>query len=254
MGKGMVRLLAILGVLLMALGSVGWWLETRVLDADGFGDVVAKTSQRQDVRDYLAEPGDAAAGTGLELRLGGAARRDRGDLGRDRYAAVTRRTSTSSSPAPTADLPGRRAARRVSVDSAEAAVGVRSGARDDQPRAGQEAAAQHARRDDDHLAVGAPSTRCSVRASGCERSTSRSSSPASDSSILVAYPRARPCACGAGDRYHAAITGALGVGIGAATGAFASVAATSVRPGRRGRGVHRRARRTARRRRDGDRR
>ena len=51
----MVRLLAILGVLLMALGSVGWWLSTRVLDADGFADVAAKASQRQEVRDYIAD-------------------------------------------------------------------------------------------------------------------------------------------------------------------------------------------------------
>ena len=50
-----VRLLAVLGVLLMALGSTGWWLTTRVLSADGFGDVVAKASQRQEVRDYIAD-------------------------------------------------------------------------------------------------------------------------------------------------------------------------------------------------------
>src|SRR5690242_6056282 len=55
MGRGMVRLLAVLGVLLMVLGSLGWWLSTRVLDADGFGDVAAKASQRREVRDYIAD-------------------------------------------------------------------------------------------------------------------------------------------------------------------------------------------------------
>jgi hypothetical protein len=48
-------LLAALGALLMVLGSFGWWLSTRVLDADGFADVVAKASQRVEVRDYIAD-------------------------------------------------------------------------------------------------------------------------------------------------------------------------------------------------------
>src|SRR5690242_9709514 len=55
MGRGMVRLLAVMGVLLIVLGSLGWWLSTRVLDADGFGDVAAKASQRREVRDYIAD-------------------------------------------------------------------------------------------------------------------------------------------------------------------------------------------------------
>src|SRR4051812_15026920 len=55
LGRWAVRLLALLGVLLMALGSTGWWLTTRVLSAQGFGDVVAKASQRQEVRDYIAD-------------------------------------------------------------------------------------------------------------------------------------------------------------------------------------------------------
>ena len=41
--------------LLMVLGTFGWWLSTRVLDADGFADVVAKASQREEVRDYIAD-------------------------------------------------------------------------------------------------------------------------------------------------------------------------------------------------------
>jgi hypothetical protein len=39
----------------MVLGSFGWWLSTRVLAADGFADVVAKASQRVEVRDYVAD-------------------------------------------------------------------------------------------------------------------------------------------------------------------------------------------------------
>jgi hypothetical protein len=39
----------------MVLGSFGWWLSTRVLEADGFADVVAKSSQKVEVRDYIAD-------------------------------------------------------------------------------------------------------------------------------------------------------------------------------------------------------
>ncbi len=39
----------------MVLGAFGWWLSTRVLDADGFADVVAKSSQQVEVRDYVAD-------------------------------------------------------------------------------------------------------------------------------------------------------------------------------------------------------
>jgi hypothetical protein len=50
-----VRWLALLGVALVVLGTFGWWLSTRVLEADGFADVVAKASQREEVRDYIAD-------------------------------------------------------------------------------------------------------------------------------------------------------------------------------------------------------
>ena len=55
LGRWGVRLLAALGVVLLLLGSFGWWMSTRVLDANGFADVAAKTSERQDVRDYVAD-------------------------------------------------------------------------------------------------------------------------------------------------------------------------------------------------------
>src|SRR5689334_25348778 len=54
-GRGTVRWLSLLGVVLVALGAFGWWMSTRVLDADGFGDVAAKASQRVEVRDYIAD-------------------------------------------------------------------------------------------------------------------------------------------------------------------------------------------------------
>jgi hypothetical protein len=54
-GRNTVRLLGILGVFLVLLSACGWWLSTRVLDANGFADVVAKSSQRDEVRDYIAD-------------------------------------------------------------------------------------------------------------------------------------------------------------------------------------------------------
>jgi hypothetical protein len=39
----------------MVLGAFGWWLSTRVLEAEGFADVVAKSSQHVEVRDYVAD-------------------------------------------------------------------------------------------------------------------------------------------------------------------------------------------------------
>jgi hypothetical protein len=50
-----VRVLAALGALLMVLGAFGWWLSTRVLEADGFADVVAKASQKVEVRKYIGD-------------------------------------------------------------------------------------------------------------------------------------------------------------------------------------------------------
>ena len=50
-----MRGVAVLGVVMISLGAVGWWLSTRVLDAEGFADVVAQASQREQVRDYVAD-------------------------------------------------------------------------------------------------------------------------------------------------------------------------------------------------------
>ena len=44
-----------LGCALLVLGLTGWWMATRVLDDDGFADVVATASQRPAVRDYIGE-------------------------------------------------------------------------------------------------------------------------------------------------------------------------------------------------------
>ncbi len=54
-GRWTCRLLSILGIALIILSITGWWLSTRILDDEGFGDVVAKTSQQSAVRDYIAD-------------------------------------------------------------------------------------------------------------------------------------------------------------------------------------------------------
>jgi hypothetical protein len=55
MGRGRVRLLAVLGSLLIIVASVGWWLDTRVIDHQGFGDVVAQSTQQSEMRDYIGD-------------------------------------------------------------------------------------------------------------------------------------------------------------------------------------------------------
>jgi hypothetical protein len=55
MGRGGVRASAVVGCILLVLASVGWWLDSRVLDDAGFADVVTQASQRQPVRDYIAD-------------------------------------------------------------------------------------------------------------------------------------------------------------------------------------------------------
>ena len=54
-GRWTARLLSLLGIAFIILGLTGWWLTTRVLDDDGFGDVAAKTVQQQAVRDYIGD-------------------------------------------------------------------------------------------------------------------------------------------------------------------------------------------------------
>jgi hypothetical protein len=54
-GRWTARLLSLLGIALIILSLTGWWLTTRVLDDEGFGDVAAKTVQQQAVRDYIGD-------------------------------------------------------------------------------------------------------------------------------------------------------------------------------------------------------
>src|SRR5690349_5882697 len=49
------RMLSLVGIALIILSLTGWWLSTRVLDDEGFGDVVAKTAQQGAVRDYIGD-------------------------------------------------------------------------------------------------------------------------------------------------------------------------------------------------------
>ena len=55
LGQWPVRLRAIVGSILITVAAIGWWLDTRVVDDDGFADVVAQASQRAPVRDYIAD-------------------------------------------------------------------------------------------------------------------------------------------------------------------------------------------------------
>jgi hypothetical protein len=48
-------MMALAGCAFLILGITGWWLATRVLDDDGFADVVATSSQQPAVRDYIGE-------------------------------------------------------------------------------------------------------------------------------------------------------------------------------------------------------
>ncbi|MGZ6966515.1 MAG: hypothetical protein ACXVKN_02165 [Acidimicrobiia bacterium] len=54
-GRWGVRFMALGGCFLIAISALGWWLDTRVFDDNGFADVVAKSSQKRDVRDYIAD-------------------------------------------------------------------------------------------------------------------------------------------------------------------------------------------------------
>ena len=120
-----VRLIALLGALLVALGSVGWWLSTRVLEADGFADVAAKASQHQEVRDYIAD--QATLRLARTSNFVSAARPVVTD-------AVSAAIATPPVEAAIRDFVVRaheqvfqaRGARRVDVNSQEAAVTIRS--------------------------------------------------------------------------------------------------------------------------------
>jgi hypothetical protein len=124
-GRWVVRGFAALGALLMVAGAFGWWLSTRVLEADGFADVIAKSSQQVEVREYI---GDQAS-----LRLArtsnfvSAARPVVSD-------AIAAAVATPPVEEAIRDFAQRaheqvfqaRGARRVDVNSQEAAVTIRS--------------------------------------------------------------------------------------------------------------------------------
>jgi hypothetical protein len=125
LGRWAVRGLAALGALLMVLGSFGWWLSTRVLEADGFADVVAKASQRVEVRDYIAD--EASLRLARTSNFVSAARPVVAD-------AISAAVATPPVEAAIRDFATRahqqvfqaRSARRVDVNSQEAAITIRS--------------------------------------------------------------------------------------------------------------------------------
>jgi hypothetical protein len=125
LGRWAVRVLAILGALLMVAGSFGWWLSTRVLEAQGFADVVAKASQREEVRDYIAD--QATLRLARTSNFVSAARPVVAD-------AVSAAIATPPAKDAIRDFAERahqqvfqaRGARRVDVNSQEAAITIRS--------------------------------------------------------------------------------------------------------------------------------
>ncbi len=54
-GPARIRLLNVVAACLLVVGATGWWMTTRVLNADGFADVMAKSLHDQPVRDYVAD-------------------------------------------------------------------------------------------------------------------------------------------------------------------------------------------------------
>ena len=151
MRPGLVRLFAVVGSVLLVLASVGWWLDTRVIDDDGFGDVVAQASQQPEMRDYIADQ--------TTLRLARTSN----------FVSAARPVVTDAVAAAIATPPvedairefavraheqvfGARAARRVDIDAQQAATSVRSALQSINPALGEEAAGQRARRVGDHLA------------------------------------------------------------------------------------------------------
>ncbi len=180
-GRWAVRLLALGGVFLMVLGATGWWLSTRVLDADGFGDVVAKTSQREAVRDYIAD--QATLRLARTSNFVSAARPVVTD-------AISAAINTPPVKEAVHDFVARahdqvfqaHSARRVDVDSPQAAVTVRSALQTINPALAKKLPAERPRRDDHHLAVGTRRRPVSGQSTGSTTSTCRCSSSDSPSS------------------------------------------------------------------------
>jgi hypothetical protein len=133
LGRWAVRGLAAFGALLMVIGAFGWWLSTRVLDADGFADVVAKSSQQVEVRDYVAD--QASLRLARTSNFVSAARPVVSD-------AISAAIATPPVEEAVRDFAQRaheqvfqaRGARRVDVNSQEAAVTIRSALQTINPR------------------------------------------------------------------------------------------------------------------------
>ena len=133
LGRWAVRGLAALGALLMVLGAFGWWLTTRVLDADGFADVIAKSSQQVEVRDYVAD--QATLRLARTSNFVSAARPVVAD-------AISAAMATPQVEEAVRDFAHRaheqvfqaRGARRVDVNSQEASVSIRSALQTINPR------------------------------------------------------------------------------------------------------------------------
>jgi len=224
-GRWPTRLLAAFGALLLVLGSMGWWLSTRVLDAEGFADVAAKATDRQAVRDYIADQ--------ATLKLAPTSN----------FVSAARPVVTDAISAAIATPPVRAAihdfvyrahrqvfqvggAQRVDVDSQQAAVTIRSA-----------------------LEVANPSLAKKLPANVLDATTTVSQSGTVDlalkagrwiddlwlPTLLVGIGALALAVFKARDRVHAirvvgvstAIGGGLLLGVGLATPAFATVAATA---------------------------
>ena len=208
---------------------MGWWLSTRVLDADGFADVVAISSQRKEVRDYIAD--QATLRLARTSNFVSAARPIVAD-------AVSQAIATPPVEEAVHDFAARAheqifrftEEKRVSVSSAQAAITVRTALESINPS----------------LAKKVPPERLSA-------TTTISQSPSVDTLVgasrwvqdlyipvfLIGVALLALVIWKSKDRVHAirvsgillAVAGALLFGIGAATPAFADAAATND-PGR----------------------
>ncbi|MFN8028012.1 MAG: hypothetical protein U0W40_17100 [Acidimicrobiia bacterium] len=224
-GNWPVRFMAAFGTLLVVLGSFGWWMSTRVLDADGFADVVAKASDRVAVRDYIADQ--------ATLKLAPTSN----------FVSAARPVVTDAISAAIATPPVREAiydfayrahrqvfqvagAQRVDVDSAQAAITIRSA-----------------------LEVANPSLAKKLPANVLDATTTISQSDAVDTlfkvsrwvddlwlpTLLLGIGLLVFAVFKARDRVHAirivgvsmAVGGALLLGVSAATPAFAIITATA---------------------------
>ncbi len=220
-----VRVLALVGAVLVALGAFGWWLSTRVLEAEGFADVAAKASQHEEVRDYIAD--QATLRLARTSNFVSAARPVVSD-------AISAAVATPPVERAVHDFVTRahqqvfqaRGARRVDVNAQEAAVTIRSALQTINPALAKK------------LPASVLDATASVSQSGTVDLLFRSSRWVEDlylPSFLVGVGLFILAMVKARDRVRAirtvgvtlAVAGALLLGVGAATPAFATVAGTA---------------------------